>query len=100
LSRLRTLEVYFEDLLNTLGFSTFDFLQQENLTYSLVNAYYIAALTYNAHGRTLEAGYFAEKAKKDGLTYFGPTWKYLDDAQILIDFPQKHDSYFNMRFDD
>ncbi|KAA1125429.1 hypothetical protein PGTUg99_010219 [Puccinia graminis f. sp. tritici] len=73
--------------------------ERESLTYHLVTAYYIAAQIYNAHGKTLEAGYFAEKAKKDGLIYFGPTWKYLDDAQILIDFPQNHDSYLNMRIE-
>jgi pyruvate carboxylase len=55
---------------------------------------------YNAHGRIQEASYFADKAQKDGLMYVGPTWKYLEETQTLIDSPQKHDSYLNIVIED
>ncbi|KAA1064217.1 hypothetical protein PGTUg99_011021 [Puccinia graminis f. sp. tritici] len=74
--------------------------ETENLPYSLINAHLIAAQVYNAHGRSQEASYFADKAKKDGLMYVGPTWKYLEEAQTLIDSPQKHDSYLNIVIED
>ncbi|KAA1110503.1 hypothetical protein PGT21_023417 [Puccinia graminis f. sp. tritici] len=74
--------------------------ERENLPYSMINANYIAAQVYNAHGRTQEASDFAKKAKRDGLMYVGPMWKDLEEAQILIDSPQKHNSYLNIIVDD
>ncbi|PLW20775.1 hypothetical protein PCANC_09277 [Puccinia coronata f. sp. avenae] len=70
--------------------------QQERLPYPLINAYYIAAQVYNAHGKTQQAIYFSGKAKEDGLMFEGPWWEYLEEAKILSESPEKHDSYSNV----
>jgi hypothetical protein len=62
----------------------------------LINAYYIAAQVYNAHGKTQQAIYFAGKAKEDGLMFEGPWWEYLEEVKILSESPEKHDSYSNV----
>ncbi|KNZ44425.1 hypothetical protein VP01_917g5 [Puccinia sorghi] len=74
--------------------------QREDLPYSLVTAYYIAAQVYNAHGRTQEAAEFAKKARRDGLMFVGPKWEYLEGAQLLSESPQKHDSYMDIIFEE